>query len=171
MSDNNSAVLDFDDVKPVHVRLAGRTFSLIPQSAKAVQSVLEYASVDEQRTIATEDEDKEGQGKDPRRFVRDVFSTWDDTVAATALMLGVGPETKDYQADLTFLKEHLSPRIVIKIYERWWEVNEVDAFFARGGRVLMPVSYLERLQEFRERLAERAVEEIMVEDAAVSTVN
>lgn len=155
MSDNQvGSVLDFDDVRPVIVKIAGRTFSLSPQSASTVQKVLEYSSVDAERIIDT---GETVEGKDPRQFVRDVFSTWDDTVAATALMLGMGPDTAEHTKDLAFLKEHLSPAMVIKIYERWWEVNEVDAFFARSGRVLMPVDYLRRLEQFRAATAQALI--------------
>lgn len=151
MTDNLSA-LDFDAFTPVPVKLGGRSFMIRPQSAAMIQRVLEYSSVDTDRPIRTEGEDT-GQGKDPRAFVRDAFSTWADTVAATAHMLGLQPGTPEYDDGYAHLTEHLRPGAVMKIYETWWRVNEIDDFFERGGRALMPLDYLERLRKVRTEMA------------------
>lgn len=143
---DNLTLLDFDDVLPVEVRLGGRSFAIRPQSAAIVQKVLEYSSVDSDRPIGAEEADT-GEGKDPRRFVRDVFSTWDDTVAATAWMLGVEAGGEEY----AHLQAHLRPGVVMRVYQEWWRINEIDDFFERGGRALMPLDTVQRLQEIRAR--------------------
>jgi len=153
---NNSNLLDFDDVQPVEVRIGGKVFVLRPQSASVIQKVLEYSSVDAERPINTEETGAE-QNKDPRQAIRDGFSTWNDNVAAVALMLGVDTSTQEGRTEQAHLEEHLSPRVIMGIFERWWEVNEVDAFLERGFRVLMPVDYLRRLREFREATTQALV--------------
>lgn len=153
-------LLDFDVVEPVEVKLAGRSFWLRPQSAKTIQTVLEFSSVDTERNII---EREEGENADPRRFVRDVFSNWADSVSATVLMLGAAPE------DRVFLDENLSPRHVIGIFERWWALNEIDAFFERGGRALMSLTTLPLIRELRQARVTAALEALATEVEAELT--
>ena len=168
-------VLDFDAVEPVKVILGGRSFELRPQSAKVVQTVLEYSSVDTARKIEGEYADGSADpdaspstGVDPRRFVRGVFANWDDTVAAVALMVGSVPGSEGYAADVEFLTEHLSPTRAMQVFERWWEVNELDAFFAVGGRALMDRTTVALVTEIRKARTAAAVEAVAMDVEAVT---
>lgn len=153
-------MLDFDDIEPVSVKLGGQNFELRPQSAKIVQQVLEFASVDESRTV----EVVEGaEGEDPRKHIRSGFSNWEDTVTAVAIMLGVLPGTDGYSTNFTHLQEHLSPARAIAIYERWWEVNEIDDFLGRGMKVLMPLDTLKRLKAFQATAMARMIDQMVAE--------
>lgn len=162
MADNPLKALDFDTIQPVEVKLGGRLFAIRPQPASVVQKVLEYSSVDQEREIV-----KEGD-EDPRRFVRGVFGNWPDTVAAVALMLDVRPETMptaELQETRDFLQEHLRPAVASQVFETWWEVNEIDDFFERSGRVLASPMYLRSLKLLRQAEAtERAINLLATEE-------
>jgi hypothetical protein len=152
-------ILDFDQTPSIEVKLGGRSFVLTQQRTAIVQAVLEASSVDVERQII--DTEIEGSVTDPKASIQNMFSNWPEVIKTTALMLGVEQDQPDYDQVIVFLDTKLNPARVISIFEKWWEVNEIESFFMRGGRTLMPRETLERMRAVREEAIRAAMDEFL----------
>lgn len=145
----------------MEVILNGRAFFLRQQCARLVQQVLEASGVDTDREIANDD---------TPTAIRSMFSNWNAQIKAVAQMFGYedgveGCDKDTYAEVIVHLQAHLTPAQAIKIFNAWWEVNEITDFFARGGKVLMPAAEAEAIEKIRRQVVQEHFQKILAEAA------
>lgn len=135
--------------------LGGRAFTLSQQRAAIVERILSLSSEDTARNILKENDEPES----PTAVVTRMFANWDNVIQAALLMFGYEDENAERNTAREHLLQYLNPGHAIRLFERWWEVNEIDAFFERGGRVLMPIQTVEELRRIRQMAYRDEMEE------------
>lgn len=143
--DSNDRILNLDETSGVDVVLGGRHFTIQQQRFAMVQRVLAISDQNE-RAISKQ------EGEQETEFQERIFAErWQDTILACAYMLGVEePASVDGSKDLAFIEHHLSIPRAIQIWEKWYEVNQINDFFVRGGRVLMKPWMVEAFQKVQQ---------------------
>ena len=130
MSDQGLTVLDLDQVVEVPVKLGGKEFKITQQKRALLEKV--FGFVNSFKVDAEEETD----------FTKLMFKHYDASFPYIATILG-----HDGDADtIAHLQEHLHFSGAIQIFERYWEVNDLDAFLSRGGNPLLPKMLLESLE-------------------------
>lgn len=133
----SSRILNLDEVQTVEVILGGRSFRITQQRRAILEKVLKIAH--EEGQVAREGDD--------RPLSERLFENWDAALPAFALILGEEEGTPGFDATVAHLEEHLRVPAALQIYEAWWELNQIQGFFDRGGRPLLPPYILKALQD------------------------
>ena len=135
MSENRT--LNLDEVQTIDVILGGRPFKISQDRRAVIERVLRVAH----------EEGKPPTESDERSLSERLFENWEAALPAFALILGSEEGDSDHQAVVQHLREHLTVPAALQIYEAWWDINQVEAFFVRGGRPLLPPYIVKALQE------------------------
>lgn len=125
-------VLDLDQIVSIPVKLAGREFKLTQQSQPVILRVLKFVNEE----VEPEEKPEENQEKESG-FTDAMARNLERALPYVALMFGYEQDDTTKEEVVAFLKEHLHPSKAIVIFQTWWQLNEVDDFFARGGKVMM----------------------------------
>lgn len=136
-------LLDFDADPQCEVRLAGRCYTIRQQRRAVMEKILQ--------AIYPEREDEAADDKAPstwREVALHGIERWGKHFEVFALMLGA--EDADLAETTKHLEEHLSWPRARKIFEAWYEINDVFGFLQRDGNALVPERLLEELARERE---------------------
>lgn len=127
--------LDCDDT--VEVTLGGKQFTIKQQRKALIERVVRLVYLE-----TGTDEDKELTNE---QTVQLLFDNWEKSLPAFALILGVEPEDTAYKETMAHLEEHLTFAKAQILFNRWYELNEVERFFAFLGNPLIPMRTYQRL--------------------------
>ncbi|HET7100673.1 MAG TPA: hypothetical protein VFJ52_05945 [Terriglobia bacterium] len=127
-----SRTRNFDEDEIVTVTFGGRDFVIRPQRRALIERILDMAYKEE----------TEGSS------IKDFFKNWDRQFPIFALIFGYeemkSEETKEV---LKHLESHMPLKAGPICFEDWWNVNQIQDFFLRGGMPLYPVSLVPRLEK------------------------
>ena len=143
--------LDLDQVKTIPVKIGGKSFEITQQSRPMIQRVLAYVNDEVASKIK---EEKEGEEV---ALTELLFDNFDSQLPAIALIFGFDPDKKEGKEVVSHLKEHLRHSGAIRVFDRWWDLNEIDDFFVRGGKPLMNREMVEVVR----RVKEKAIQEVL----------
>lgn len=143
--------LDLDQVKTIPVKVGGRSFEITQQSRPQIQRVLAFVNDEVASQLR---EKKEGEEV---ALTELLFDNYDNQLPAIALIFGFDPDKKEGKEVVNHLKEHLRHSGAIRVFDRWWDLNEIDSFFVRGGKPLMS----REMVEVARRVKEKAIQEVL----------
>lgn len=139
MSESNR-VLRLDSEAAIEVPLAGKTYWIRKQRRSVLEKVLIVLHPDgPERELPKE--------SSTREWIQFDFQRWQNAIPTLALLLGVEETDPEYSKTLEHLDQHLTFGDAQKVFEAWWELNEVERFFAFAGNPLIPAK---RFSEFQE---------------------
>lgn len=154
---SDERVMNLDDSPEIDVVLGGRHFILQQQRFGLIQKILAISDRIEEAVTQEPDE------SDTDYQIRVYRERWEDTVPAFAYIFGFEkPDTEEGQAILTHLHAYLSIPKAIKIWERWYSINQIDDFFVRGGRILMKPWMVEAYQKAKQEALQKVIEPVEV---------
>lgn len=126
MSELTQDILDLDATPVVPVKLGGHHFEIRQQDFPTLLTVAKFVS----RGFLDSGEPEEGQPK--ATLIEQMERSLNEAKPIVALMLGAKDDTERNIVDAK-----LTSPGAIKIFEKWWAVNEMDDFFLRQGNLLL----------------------------------
>lgn len=127
--DVNLESLNLDEAVEIPVVLAGRTFKLTQQRRSVLLEIARFVNTNGQ---SEEDQPKEGTSEEEV-----MIANFDRSIPFVALMFGHEKKSAETKEVIAFLRENINHVQVLKVFKRWWELNEMDDFFIRRGNMLM----------------------------------
>lgn len=149
MSDDR--LLNLDDEIVIDVPLGGRTFQIREQRRSILAKVLRAIQPDPDRKL---DDDASAQA-----FVDFSAETFERSLPAFALMLGIEPGDTDYKETVAHLEEHLKFSKAKRLFNKWWSVNGGADFLSQGGNPLIPEETLAAVRAMPETPTESVNED------------
>ena len=131
-------VLNLDEVVTVDVVLGGKPFRIRQDRRAVIERVLR---------VAHEEDKQPAEGEAEKPLSERLFENWETSLPAFALILGSEEGDTEHQAVVQHLREHLTVPSALAIYDEWWRLNEIESFFLRGGRPLLPPYIVRALQD------------------------
>lgn len=128
---SESRVIDLDAEGVIAVTLGGRQFEVRQQRRAVLERVLRAIYAREQDAKLPED-------ADTSQFLESCFANWRDRAPTFALILGYEEGNPDLPGVLAHLEEHLTFPRAKRVFDAWWELNQLVDFFALGGNPMIP---------------------------------
>lgn len=144
--------------RQIAVEIEGRQFTLKQMPRLPLQRILDLL-------YASDVEPEKGKGKKEkeRTATEIMFAEWDKALPLLARMLGFQPEKNadEFEEIVRFLDENLAPMAAARLFASWYELNEIDDFFARVGKTLLDPRLAEKLKEERAAALDHEIQTIM----------
>jgi hypothetical protein len=143
--------LNLDLVESVPVTLGGKNYVITQQSRPQIERILRIVNseVAEAPVAAAAEGEKEATLTDI------LFRNFDAALPAFAMILGYEDLSSPAGEEmLVHLKQHLRPAGAIKVFNRWYEVNDIRSFFLRGGRLLLLPEIVKAIEAKEDQLTE-----------------
>jgi hypothetical protein len=161
MIEGMQRALDVSFMEHVLVPIGGREFTLAPQSAPQLERVLN-AIFDEGGVVLPETAAEE---KQPWGTV--LVKNYAKSLPILAMMFGLNPKDAEGKEAIQHLTEFMVPKLAVRIYEEWRQVNEIDDFLLRTGKPLLAPDLVVRLKELRMAEVTAAISESLAAAAVV----
>lgn len=152
--------------RQIEVDIDGRAFVLKQMPRLPLQKIIDLLYV--------QPPEEKGKKKE-RTYTESIFADCDHSFPIVARMLGFDPDKgqeakADFNEVVQYLNEHLPPMAAARLYEQWYELNELDDFFARFGKTLLDPKLAVRLKEEHLQDQARQIEQIISDGKAEAAV-
>ena len=137
--------LNLDETKEVPVILAGKTFKLTQQRRSILQRIAKF--------IHTNGESEGAKPKDGADDSEIMETNLENSLPLVALMFGYEKKDAETKEVIELLRAHLDHRKILKVFQEWWALNEMDDFFIRRGNMLMDPDIARWMKTQRQAIA------------------
>ena|SRR6185436_2555988 len=143
MSAEMDRVAKLDLCKSWSVEIGEREFFVKPLPFPRLKEIMEIVHTDDGE--ATEEEVVAEEAK--KSFIDMLFSDWEKSLPVFCLILGYEKDKGDYETVYNHLHQCLTPPDALGVYDKFWEVNRLEDFLNRAGRLLLTTSQFHGLLE------------------------
>lgn len=168
MTGEAERILNLDEDTVVAVTLGNRNFSIRQQRRAVLERVL-LAMHPEQPALPEGAEDEENLSE--RELATRGIETWERHLDAFALMLGVEASDANFAETIQHLEEHLTWPKARKVFEKWWELNEMASFFVRVGNALIPETMLDQFLNLTAEERRELIEKVRARASETSSAS
>lgn len=127
MSDDVQRILDFDKIEFRPVRFHQKDLKIRQDRRAVIERVLRQCHL-----VTQKEEDGD-------RALADVlFENYDDSIPTLLLILGFDNDSPDWQEMFAAMRDDMPPTRAREIFETWWDLNQINDFFMRGGKPILP---------------------------------
>jgi len=142
MSETVDRVAKLDLCRSWSVSIGEREFWVKPLPFPRLKEIVALVMREEEATMTPE-----GEVVTTKPIVDLLFEDWEKSLHVFCLIFGYEETSPDYHVIHTHLHDYLTNPDALEIYDRFYEVNRLEDFFNRGGRLLLTSKQVQMIRD------------------------